>query len=268
MQTFLEIPVGRQRLAASLHWPERDHSAMGAPVAICCHGLTGTRIGSCYRFVTLARQLVAENIACLRFDFRGCGESDGEFQDLCVPSLVEDFRAVIAAVDGLPGCDPTRIGIVASSFGAFTASHMAAEIPALRCLVFWAPVADAKLLIQREMNDAAWDLLRSQGWIEHYGHRLGARFFDTLPEADAPESLARCGRPVLIYHGKGDQWVSVEHSRAYERAVQKARGNVWLELVDVSEHAMRSVAANETIINGTVGWLRRFLHPAEPPSIT
>ncbi|HVP10853.1 MAG TPA: alpha/beta fold hydrolase, partial [Phycisphaerae bacterium] len=107
MQTFLEIPVGRERLAASLDWPEPTRSAMGAPVVVCCHGLTGTRIGSCYRLVTLARRLVAENIACLRFDFRGCGESDGDFQELCVPKLVEDLRAVIAAIDGLPGCDPT-----------------------------------------------------------------------------------------------------------------------------------------------------------------
>jgi uncharacterized protein len=268
MQTFLEIPVGGEHLAASLHWPEPRLSAFGAPVAVCCHGLTGTRIGSCYRFVTLARRLLAENIACLRFDFRGCGESDGHFQNLCVPSLIEDLRAVLAAVDGLPGCDPTRIGIVASSFGAFTTSHLAAEIAALRCLVFWAPVADARTLIQREMNDAAWELLRGQGWIEHYGHRLGATFFDTLPPTDAPSSLAKCGRPALIYHGKGDQWVSVEHSQAYERALREAGGNVQLELLDVNDHAMRSVATNETILDGTIAWLRRFLHPDAAPRIS
>ncbi|HVP13411.1 MAG TPA: hypothetical protein VMV94_19720, partial [Phycisphaerae bacterium] len=156
---------------------------------------------------------------------------------------------------------------VASSFGAFTTSQIAAEIPALRCLVFWAPVADAQLLIQREMNEAAWKLLRDQGWIEHYGHRLGATFFETLPTTDAPASLAKCGRPLLIYHGRGDQWVSLEHSRAYEKAVQDAKGNVWLQLLEVDDHAMRSVAANETILDGTIAWLRRFLHPEKPPMI-
>jgi pimeloyl-ACP methyl ester carboxylesterase len=261
MQKFLEIPVGRDRLAASLHWPEQDPSGFGAPVAICCHGLTGTRIGSCFRFVTLARRLLAENIACLRFDFRGCGESDGEFQDLCVPTLVEDLRAAISAVGELPNCNANRIGIVASSFGAFTTSQIAVEIAALRCMVFWAPVADAKPLIEREMTDAAWELLRKQGWIEHFGHRLGAAFFDDLPKTPAPDLLARCGRPLLIYHGEGDKWVSADNSRAYEQTCSKAGMNVQLVLLDSDDHAMRSVAANETILDGTVEWLKRFLHP-------
>ncbi len=261
MQTFLEIPIARERLAASLSWPVDGPSATGVPVVVCCHGLTGTRIGSCYRAVTLARRLLAENIACLRFDFRGCGESDGQFQDLCVPSLMDDLRTAVAALGQLPGCDAGRLGIVASSFGAFTASHVAAEIAALRCLVFWAPVADAKALIEREMTDEAWKTLREQGWIEHYGHRMGAAFFSRMPDADAPALLARRGRPVLIYHGKGDQWVSIEHGRAYERALQQTGVEVHLEELDVNDHAMRSVPANDAILSGTVAWLKRFLRP-------
>jgi pimeloyl-ACP methyl ester carboxylesterase len=261
MHTFLEIPVGHQRLAASISWPAEGPTAVGAPVVVCCHGLTGTRIGSCYRMVNLSRRLLAENIACLRFDFRGCGESDGEFQDLCSPSLMDDLRAAVAVLGHLPGCDAGRLAIVASSFGAFTASHVAAEIDALRCLVFWAPVADARSLIGREMTDEGWKTLRTQGWIEHYGHRMGADFFDRLPDGDAPAMLARRGRPVLIYHGKGDQWVSVEHGRAYERALRQAGVEVRLDELDVNDHAMRSVAANDAILNGTVAWLKRFLDP-------
>jgi len=261
MQAFLEIPVAGQRLAASLSWPAEKSPATGAPVVVCCHGLTGTRIGSCYRMVTLSRRLLAEDIACLRFDFRGCGESDGRFQDLCVPSLMEDLRAAVGVLGQLPGCDARRLAIVASSFGALTASHMAAEILGLRCLVFWAPVADAKSLIEREMTEEAWKSLRAQGWIEHYGHRMGAGFFDRMPDADAPALLAGRRRPVLIYHGKGDQWVSIEHGRAYEQALRRAGVEVRMEELDVSDHAMRSVAANDIILDGTVAWLKRFLHP-------
>lgn len=265
MQTFLEIPVGREKLAACLHQPEPGRSTTAAPVVVCCHGLTGSRVGACFRMVSLGRRLAEENIACLRFDFRGCGESDGRFEDTCVPTLVEDLRAAVAAVDRLPGCDPTRIGIVGSSFGAFTASQAAGGIGALRCLAFWAPVADVHSLIGREMTEATWAFLREHGWVEHHGLRLGAAFFDQVPDLEAPAVLAETGRPLLIYHGTGDVQVPIDHGRAYEATLGKAGVEVRLEAIDADDHAMRSVAANDKILDGTVAWFRRFLHP-EPPA--
>lgn len=259
MQTYLEIPVGPQTLAACLHRPDPGGGPRDAPVVICCHGLTGSRIGAGYRLVGLGRRLAAENIACLRFDFRGCGESDGRFEDVCVEALVQDLLSVVSAVDRLEGCDPTRIGIVGSSFGAYTASHAAGQIEALRCLVFWAPVADPGSLIRQEMTDADWALLREQGWIEHHGLRLGRGFFDPVPDADGPTVLARVGRPLLIFHATGDRQVPIEHGRAYAAAMAEAGVDVRLDALDVENHAMRSVADSDRIVNETVAWFRRFL---------
>lgn len=268
MQTTLEIPVGRQMMAACLHRPEPGGTVVPAPVVICCHGLTGTRVGSCYRMVRLGRRLAAENTACLRFDFRGCGESDGRFEDVSQATLVEDLLAAVAAVERLGGCDSTRIGLVGSSFGALTASHAAGRIGALRCLVFWAPVADTRSLIDREMTEAGWTLLREHGWIEHRGLRLGAAFFDHVPETTGPQALAEARRPALIYHGSGDTEVPIAHGRAYEAALQAANVEVRLELFVTEDHGLRSVAANDLLIEGTAAWFRRFLHPAPAAAST
>ena len=43
MLTFLEIPVGAQKIVTSFHRPT---GARAAPLVICCHGLTGTRVGT------------------------------------------------------------------------------------------------------------------------------------------------------------------------------------------------------------------------------
>ncbi len=265
MRTFLEIPVGLHRLAACLERPDSEHPKSDTqtvcPVVVCCHGLTGTRIGACYRSVSLARQLAAQNVACLRFDFRGCGESDGRFEDLTVRTLLEDLRSVIAAINTLPGCDPTRLGLVGSSFGAFTAAHLASEIDALRCLVFWAPVADVNDLIHHQMPEPAWTLLRSQGWIDHNGQPLAEPFFDQLPDKTGPEMLARRGKPLLVFHAQGDAQVPIEHGRAYESAMTQTGVEVCFETINANDHSMRSVEANRHIITESVAWLRRFLHP-------
>lgn len=262
MQTFLEIPVGGQKLAACLHRPEPDRTGASAPVVICCHGLTGSRVGACFRMVQLGRLLEAEGIACLRFDFRGCGESDGRFRDLTIPMLIEDLRAVLATVERLPGCDATRLGIVGSSFGAFTAAQVAEEMAGLRCLAFWAPVANVRSLIEQQMPPPAWEFLHEYGWVDHHGMPLSKPFFENIPQADGATQLARTPRPLLIYQSLGDPQVPIEHGRAYEAALRQAGVEVRLETIQAEDHGMRSVTLNEKIVAGTLAWMRRFLLPS------
>ena len=198
-------------------------------------------------------------IACLRFDFRGCGESDGRFIDVTSASLEEDLRAVLAAISGLEGCDSGRIGMAASSFGAHTVSGLASEIAGLRALVFLAPVADPKSLIARAMTDEAWDFLRRKGWIDHHGLPLGASFIETLPPWDAPRRLAAAGRPLLVYHGTQDAEVPIDQGQAYISAVQAAGVEAKLEPIEMRDHGMRSVSATQQIVMGAADWMKRWV---------
>ncbi len=261
MHGFMQVPVGHEQLAACLHVPDPARLTAAAPVVLCCHGLTGTRVGSCYRFVQLARRLVESNIACLRFDFRGCGESDGRFEDVTVSQLIEDVRAALASLDDMTGCDVTRLGVAASSFGALTASLALGDKAALTCLVLWAPVARMQPLVDRSLDGKAKALLDEQGWLDHNGHRLGRAFLYEIPSADAPTELAGRPRPTLIFHGSDDQSVPIEHGKAYEEALRKAGADVRLEVLPTDDHGMRSVDLNERIIDGSAAWFRRFLQP-------
>lgn len=259
MQSYLDIPIAGQKLAACLHLPPAASAATPAPVVICCHGLTGTRVGSCYRQVTLARQLEADGVATLRFDFRGCGESSGRFEDVTAFSLIADLAAVVDALRGVPACDTGRVGLVGSSFGAFTAAQAADRIAGLQSLVFWAPVADLRRLMEQQMPPEAWRLLHDQGWVDHHGLPLGRSFFEQVPEEEGPTRLAAAARPLLIFHGSGDRQVPFEHGEAYQRALSRAGVEVRLERVEADDHAMRGVGLNERIIRDSAAWFRRFL---------
>ncbi len=258
----IEITVGRERLAAVLELPSTapDGAQRPCPVAICCHGLTGTRIGTCYRFVRLARRLTAAGIGCLRFDFRGCGESDGEFVEVTARRLVQDLKAAVAVVEESSACDASRVGIVASSFGAFTTALAAHDLAGLRCLVFWAPVADPRAIIDRDMTEEAWRFLRTHGWIDHRGVRMGRAFVEEIPDVDAAAELARSPRPLLIFHGRGDAHIPISHAEAYRDAMLAAGGEATLEALPLEDHAMRTVEANEQLIERSATWFQRFLH--------
>ncbi len=260
-QQSLEIPSGDGHLAASLHTPEPGRYAVAAPVVICAHGLTGTRVGSCYRFVRLARRLVDINIACLRIDFRGCGESSGQFLEVTPARLVEDLHAAVGALGRAAGCDPTRLGIVASSFGAYTTALAIDQLDAVRSLVFWAPVAFPRHLVDRDMTPPAWAFLDKHGWIDHFGMRMGRGFIDGLTESNAPARLAATPRPLLVMHGRGDKHVPFDQGQAYIVAMRAADGNSTMIEIDADDHGMRSVVNNDRLLEETVTWCRRFLHP-------
>lgn len=268
MQASLDIPVGEQNIAACLHTPDVRRLSVAAPVVVCCHGLTGTRVGTCYRFVRLARRLTELNMSCLRFDFRGCGESDGNFQDVNAVRLAEDLKAVIRALDHARACDPTRLGIVASSFGAFTTALCGRVLAALRALVFWAPVAHPQALIDRDMPPDAWEFLRQHGWVPHRGLRMGRSFFDRLPGVDAPALLAERPSPLLVFHGEGDTHVPIEHGRAYAAAMKAAGVEVRLEPIATDDHGMRGVETSDRLVAESAEWMRRFLHPEATPANT
>lgn len=256
MQTFAEIPVESFNLAASLH---RPNDARRAPIVICCHGLTGTRIGSSYRLVTIGRKLAESGIACLRFDFRGCGESDGVFQDVTTDTLLTDMYAVLDWVFAHPDLDPARVGIIASSFGAYTAARAADRMPGLKSCVFFAPVADPHELISRDMNDAAMALLRKQGWIDHHGHRLGIGFFESLPRDDVPTAFAKSPRPLRVFHGSDDQQVPHSHGEKFVKTSREAGGVAELLSLPTGDHGMKGVPHTEKIVSGSVEWMRQWL---------
>jgi uncharacterized protein len=261
LQQYLEIPVGREHLAASLHVPPLGRTKAASPVVVCVHGLTGTRVGSCCRSVALARRLVELNIACLRFDFRGCGESEGRFEDVTPARLTEDLKAAVASLDHAAGCDPTRIAIVASSYGAYTTALAIDALPAIRSFVFWAPVSHPKKLVDRDMTPEAWTFINKTGWIEHFGQRMGRGFIDGISDVDAPAKLATLPRPLLVLHGKGDKHVPIDQGQAYLAAMKGIDGNSQLIELDTDDHGMRSVAMNDMLIEESAKWCRRFLHP-------
>lgn len=253
------IRIG-QTLAATLHMPDEMPRAGVCPVVICAHGLTGTRFGSCYRFVRLGRTLAARGIACLAFDFRGCGESDGEFIDVTCDRLQEDLRMVIDWTAQRADIDPQRIGLCGSSFGAFTTARVAPTVQGLRAACFWAPVARPSLLFETHLTDAVRALLAAQGWLDHRGMPLGRAFFE-IPhgEDDGPASLAQTGKPLLIYHAAGDTEVPPEHAHLYADAMEAVGAEAHLVIIEAPDHGMRSVPANDQIIAGTVAWFGRHL---------
>src|SRR2546422_2419217 len=107
-------------LAAILDSP--DNAA--ASYAILCHCFTCSKDLKAYRNIDLS--LTASGIGVLRFDFRGIGESGGDFSDTNFTTTVED---VLSASDFLAGNYKAPKLIIGHSLGGLAAIAAARKIP-------------------------------------------------------------------------------------------------------------------------------------------
>ncbi len=80
---LLECPVVfqnlNQQLVGMIHEPEGGGKKPGI---VFCHGFAGNRLGPHQLFIKTALKLAKEGFYVFRFDFRGSGDSHGEFIEL------------------------------------------------------------------------------------------------------------------------------------------------------------------------------------------
>ncbi len=114
------------------------------PAAIIFHGLMSSRGNVRHNmFADIAENLVKNNIAAIKFDFDGHGESGGEFSDMNVFSEILDAAKIVDFVRNLEWV--TDIYIVGHSQGALVGGMIAGYYREyIKKLVMLAPAATIK----------------------------------------------------------------------------------------------------------------------------
>jgi fermentation-respiration switch protein FrsA (DUF1100 family) len=113
-EQFVQFEVQGQRIYGMLHLPDvaAKNSGTKVPAVAMCHGFTGNRIEAHRLFVKAARYFAANGFAVLRFDFRGSGESEGDFEQVTVSDEIADALAALAFVRRQSVVDENRIGLI------------------------------------------------------------------------------------------------------------------------------------------------------------
>ena len=137
MAAETEKPVdflnGRQTLRGTLHKPAPGNDRRIGIIFL--HGWSGSRIGPHRMFVHAARRFGQQGYTCLRFDFRGRGDSDGETSSASIGSMIEDACAAANHLLGEESLDAVlHLGICS---GGKVAIGAAATDPRVRGLVLW-----------------------------------------------------------------------------------------------------------------------------------
>lgn len=98
------------------------------PFVLNLHGFAGSASGYKYLHTHVARMLADHGVGCARFDFYGCGESDGEFSDMTFDGLHSDAADLYAWVRAQPYVDSRRVFLSGQSMGGYVAASIAPRL--------------------------------------------------------------------------------------------------------------------------------------------
>jgi len=215
------IQGGRCRLFTAL-WSARD--ARGG--VLLCNQI-GPDYAACYKTGRLLAAIaVAGGWSCLRFDYAGWGDSEGEGTEYSVGDWMDD---IAAACHQLKQTGVRKVYLCGFGFGAALAAKYASQADDVSGLIFWDPVIDgrdyAASLRQRRsrwlrgsfarpsQNDRA---VQSLGFVARgdLAHQMGRIRLMELKTPPAPR--------VLIVAGSGDGQAALLAGRLSELGAEVA----------------------------------------------
>jgi len=242
-------------LAAALFVPE---DAGLHPGLILCHGMPagprasgegGRGSSEDLGYPELAEWCASEGFVTLIFNFRGTGESGGNYHPL---GWARDLEAVLDWMSQLPQVDAERIALLGSSMGAAVAIYVAAHRPEVAAVVSYAGPA---AMGPRPNPADAVERLREQGLIKDpdFPPDLEAWRQESVELSPVRWVGQISPRPLLLLHGDADDLVPVENAYTL---YQKAGEPKELRLLPGAGHRFRGEPAALEI---ALEWLRRSL---------
>ena len=197
METFAQFTVQGQRLYGMLHTPDAEPPAQGWPSVLLLHGFTGSRTEPHRNFVLLSRRLAGLGVASLRFDFRGSGESQGDFSEMTVAGEVADALAAAEYLRRQPGIDPERVTLLGFSMGGLVAAQALRELRPHR-LALWAP-ALPELWLGFLRGGVLPPVVSDYG-----GWPVGRGFLQEMVRLRPLEAARTWGGVARVFHGDAD----------------------------------------------------------------
>jgi hypothetical protein len=220
-----------------LHLP----SSRRPPVVIGSHGLYSS--SSSPKQIELANQCNRLGIAYFRFDHRGCGGSEGTFEE--VTSLEARCRDLADAVAVILRSNDTdhRFGLFGSSMGGTVCLNVAGELDADVLVTFAAPVRSR---IQQNGSPKSGVSDISEIFLD--ARKRSFDITDRLPDI--------CN--ILIFHGDADAVVPVSHA---EEIFNLAKQPKKLIKQNQGDHPMSHQAHQKVFISEASLWFKKGLDP-------
>jgi dipeptidyl aminopeptidase/acylaminoacyl peptidase len=288
MQERVSFPSNGLKLAGILHIPEGSPPVRRRPAFAVLHGFGSNKDSGVA--LAVARQFADLGYVTLRFDMRGCGESEGPRGRVICLEQVEDTRSALGFLATRPEVDADRIGLLGNSFGAAVAVYTAGVDSRVAACISTGGWGDGEKKFRRQhASPEAWGrftaMLEEGRRRRQRGETLMVPRYDIVPIPPALRGNLSAGsimefpfdvvesmyafkandvvgkiapRPLLLLHPANDSVTPTEQSiDLFGHAGQPTD----LHLVAGVDHFMLG-EGNTLVIQLVRNWLDRYFPPS------
>jgi alpha-beta hydrolase superfamily lysophospholipase len=195
----ISFPSDGLKLSGVLHVPDSWKAGQQLATFIVLHGFVGSKDES--HAEIQATILEEMGYAAFRFDFRCCGESDGEKGQVRCFDQVVDAKNALTFISGREEVDPERIGVVGHSFGAAVAIYAGGVDQRFACVLSSCGWGDGERKFRgQHPSPEAWEkftgiLEKGRRHKRETGESQWMSRFDAVP---IPEHLRRNLSPKAL----------------------------------------------------------------------
>ncbi|MDL2329041.1 alpha/beta hydrolase [Desulfosarcina sp. OttesenSCG-928-A07] len=219
-------------LSGILHLP----SCTPLALIVGCHGLMADKTSP--KQIDLARQCAEKEMAYFRFDHRGCGESEGDFEtDTTLEGRTTDLLAVVRELPAIMDREDIPIGLFGSSLGGTVCLSAASRIQPFSIVTLAAPV-------QRQAIHLP----------EHSPESLKTEFRQNGLHFDITDDLHNIHH-ILVIHGDEDETVPVQNAHLiYKLSCEPKK----LLILRNGDHRITDEIHQKQYTHDTVQWFKAY----------
>jgi len=272
------------KLTGVLHTPDGGSASAPRPAFLVLHGFGSNKDSG--GSTATARMLTGFGYAALRFDMRGCGESDGTRGRVICLEQVADTQNALSFLAGRSEIDGQRIAVVGASFGAAVAVYTAGVDPRVATCISVGGWGDGEKKFRKQHESPeAWQkfsaMLEEGRRRRQRGESMVVPRYDIVPIPSAlrgnvaPGSIMEfpfdvvdsmytfrandvvgkiAPRPLLLLHPASDSVTPTEQSIDLFRHAGQPTD---LHLVAGVDHFVLS-EANPLVVNLVRDWLGKY----------
>lgn len=207
------------------------------PCVVLSHGLVSSKEST--KHIALSEALEAAGIASCRFDYHGCGESEGRIEETNLTRRIDNLVQIVEWLRQHKSIDADKVGLLGSSFGGSTSLAVAARDTRIQCISLWA----TPYLLENKEDNSISEILFENEIFEDFAR------YDLLAEA---RKISR----GLVVHGELDEVVPFAEGKAIYENLQEPKK---FELIKGGDHVFSELAHRDNAISLAVEWFRSFL---------
>lgn len=178
MEQAVEFQSAGLKLQGVIHLPKDLKAGEQRPAFIVLHGFGSTKNAA--NVVGPCTTLCDMGYVTMRFDMRGCGDSEGEFGRVICLEQVDDTRRALDLLAAHPSVDGARVAVLGSSFGAAVAVYTGGVDPRVAAVV----------------SSGGWGHGERKFRGQHPTPEMWAKFTAMLEQGR--EHLARTGKSLMV----------------------------------------------------------------------